>query len=143
MRAQLHAMTQGVVSSAEAAGVRRWAEEVLPPARRAARQFSALQRREVENELVAAGVRPDGRRRYAVHKVVAWRGSGKGREALVQWRGFGPEESTWEPVSWLTRDLQVEGQAAKRQQREDERREKRRRREEAASQPVAAGGRGG
>ena len=42
--------------------------------------------------------------------VLDWRGSGRGREALVQWRGFDVEggqgwEPSWVPRAWLTADL--------------------------------------
>jgi hypothetical protein len=60
--------------------------------------------------MVAAGVLPDGRGRWAVDRVVRVEGVGKKRQALVQWRGFDrasgiPHQPSWRPVAHVTADL--------------------------------------
>ena len=69
----------------------------------------ALQRR-LRNEQVRLGVLPDGRGRWAVDAVVAWRGAGERTEARVRWLGFDratdrPWPECWVPRRWLTSDL--------------------------------------
>ena len=63
----------------------------LANARRLLRQRPAARRRMLQNEEVGSGLAPDGRGRWAVDRVVEWRGGAKDREALVSWCGFNPE----------------------------------------------------
>jgi hypothetical protein len=43
----------------------------------------------------------DGLEEYEVEKLLAHRHSGRQREFLVKWVGYGPEENTWEPLKHL------------------------------------------
>ena len=85
--------------------------------------MSSVQRRTLDNAMVAAGLARDKRRRWAVGEVIGWRGSTLlRREALVRWRGFNrdtgePWTDTWEPWKGLTEDLQEEGRIRPKRQR--------------------------
>ena len=37
-------------------------------------------------------------RRYDIEKIVKYRGTGKKRQALIKWKGYGDKFNTWEPV---------------------------------------------
>jgi hypothetical protein len=52
---------------------------------------------EVQKVQVRAG------RRYDIEKVVKYRGSGKARQGLVKWKGYGDKFNTWEPVKNITK----------------------------------------
>lgn len=74
-------------------------------------KMKVIRRAVTEGEL-AAGVRPDGRKRWAVDCVLKWeRGEADdGWWALVKWLGFDrvsgePWEDSWVKESWLTQDL--------------------------------------
>ena len=78
------------------------------------RRVMGVHRRTVHNTLVGAGVVADGRQRWAVERIVEWRGGCRNREALVQWGGFDPRtgdrwRQEWVPRDWLTRDLRELG----------------------------------
>ena len=44
----------------------------------------------------------DNHLEYEVHKILDTRLTSKGLQYLVAWKGYGPEENTWEPLSNLT-----------------------------------------
>lgn len=44
-------------------------------------------------------VKVSPRKRYAIEKILKYRGKGNKREALVKWKGYGDKFNTWEPVS--------------------------------------------
>ena len=59
-------------------------------------------------------MRADGRGRWAVDRILQWRGSFREREALVRWLGFDrqsmlPHADTWTPRYKLTADLREGG----------------------------------
>ena len=86
-------------------------------ARRVVRATPRVQTRVLLNAEIAAGVVCDGRRRWAVDCILAWRGGTEKRnhtEALVRWLGFDrlsgvPHADTWELRSRLTADLRDGG----------------------------------
>ena len=78
------------------------------------RRMHHVTRRGLSNALIEAGVVADGRRRWAVERVLEWRGGYRNREALVQWAGFDGRtgerwRAEWVPRDWLTRDLRELG----------------------------------
>ena len=96
----------------ETAAVRMWARELLAKRqRRPQRQVPVVTKRAVRNELIGLGMLPDGRGRWAVEAVIAWRGEGlRNREALVRFAGVDlqtglPEAPRWIAKAWLTEDL--------------------------------------
>ena len=100
---------------------------VLANSRRLLIQRPAARRRMLSNEEVACGVAPDGRGRWAVDQIVAWRGGAANRAALVKWCGFDPDtgepwEDSWEPRCNLTRDLRSGGLLRRRRARDDQQR---------------------
>ena len=89
----------------------------MSSARRVVRAVPRVQTRVLLNAEIAAGVVADGRRRWAVDRILAWRGGTERRnhkEALVRWLGFdrlsgAPHADTWEQRSRLTADLRDGG----------------------------------
>ena len=84
------------------------------------RQVAGIDKRTLGNALISAGLAADGRSRWAVADILAWRGRGRRREALVRWEGFQAETDlfpgepwpdSWEPRSNLTGDLRKLGAA--------------------------------
>jgi hypothetical protein len=70
----------------------------------------AVRRRAVVDGEMDAGMRPDGRGRWAVERVIEWKVEGGVRWALVSWMGFDkatdePWGDSWVRESWLTQDL--------------------------------------
>ena len=120
LAAELVAARGGRPSDELRAEMAAWLQEVRPGGtRRPERARHAMWRRSLRNDMVAAGVACDGRRRWAVEAVLDWRGSGRRREALVQWRGFDVEggqcwEPSWVPRGWLTADLRKLGNTRSR-----------------------------
>lgn len=47
----------------------------------------------------------NGAPRWEVDRVIAQRGSRNGRELLVRWKDYGPEDDTWQPRSKLVREV--------------------------------------
>lgn len=39
------------------------------------------------------------RKRYAIEKILQFRGKGKKKEALIKWKGYGDKFNSWEPAS--------------------------------------------
>ena len=77
----------------------RWAQDAS--ARVSRHQVAGVDKRTLgSNALVTAGLAADGRSRWAVAGIVAWRGSGKGREALVRWEGFQAETDLFPGEPW-------------------------------------------
>ena len=74
----------------------------------------ARARRAISNQMVDEGLKADGRGRWRVLAVTAWRGPASKREGLVTW--VGPYAPSWEPRKALTADLREGGRirAAKR-----------------------------
>ena len=67
-----------------------------------------------ENEMIAAGAAADGRQRWAVDRVLGWRGRGASREAKVKWLGFDRMTGVSLGEEWISRkrltaDLRVDG----------------------------------
>ena len=86
----------------------------MSSARRVVRATPRVQTRVLQNAEVGAGVRADGRGRWAVDQILRWRGGFREREALVRWLGFDrqsmlPHGDTWVPRSKLTADLREGG----------------------------------
>ena len=92
--------------SATAAEVHDASRELEGAGLAGVRQLSRA-RRAIQNQMVDAGLRADGRGRWRVLDVVQWRGKGRDREGLVKWAG--PHLPTWEPAARLTQDLRQEG----------------------------------
>ena len=44
-------------------------------------------------------VRVHGQKRYDIEKVLKYRGTGRRRQGLVKWKGYGDKFNTWEPVT--------------------------------------------
>ena len=65
----------------------------LGNARRLLRQSAPVRRRLLHNQEVGNGVAPDGRGRWAVERILGWRGDASVREAHVRWCGFDPTTS--------------------------------------------------
>ena len=47
-------------------------------------------------------VTKDGEEEYEVEQILDSRTKGKRVEYYVKWKGYGPEENTWEPIAHLT-----------------------------------------
>ena len=89
MAAELANLRGGRPSDELRAEMAGWLREVGPGgSRRPARAAHAVWRRSLRNNMVAAGIACDGRKRWAVEAVLDWRGRGKKRQALVRWAGF-------------------------------------------------------
>ena len=104
----------GRISPEEAARLMGWLAVVAPSAGAPRRRMPAARRRQLDNGLIAAGLAPDGRRRWAVDEVLSWRGGHRNREALVRWVGVDlitgvPHPLAWIPRDDLTSDLRVLG----------------------------------
>ena len=67
------------------------------------RRLRMVQRRQLSNALVGAGMAADGRRRWKVEAIVRWRGGAKDRQALVRWAGFDRETGDAWPLEWVCR----------------------------------------
>ena len=74
------------------------------------------------NEEISNGLAPDGRGRWAVDSILAWRGGADDRVALVRLSGFDPTTGepclpwadSWEPRGALTSDLREGGHIRRR-----------------------------
>ena len=87
------------------------------------------------NEEIGNGLAPDGRGRWAVDSILAWRGGAHDRAALVRWSGFDPATGepwadSWEPRAALTSDLRGGGLIRRRRTAAEVREEERRARED-------------
>ena len=122
MLAALAAFAKGRVSVEAARGVLGWLDQVAPVAGPAQRSVRRLGKRRLQNAMIAAGVVPDGRGRWAVDEVlrverrIALPGE-EGRTgewqrmALIRWRGADRLQrqahvETWRPFEFVTLDLQ-------------------------------------
>ena len=104
----------GRISSEEAARLLGWIAEVAPSSGVPRRRMPAARRRQLDNGMIAAGLAPDGRRRWAVDEVLRWRGGHRDREALVRWAGVNRWTGAPHPIEWvargdLTADLRAQG----------------------------------
>jgi hypothetical protein len=107
----------------------------LANARRLLRQRPVARRRMLLNEEVGSGLAADGRGRWAVESILAWRGGAGDRAALVRWSGFDPATGepwadSWEPRAALTSDLRGGGLIRRRRTAAAIREEERRARED-------------
>ena len=71
-------------------------------------------KRSIHAACITAGIEGDGRGRWAVSRVLDWRGGYRNREALVEWAGFDrvanrPWPNSWVARRMLTEDLRKEG----------------------------------
>ena len=103
----------------------------LANARRLLRQRPVARRRMLLNEEVGSGLAADGRGRWAVESILAWRGGAGDRAALVRWSGFDPASGepwtdSWEPRAALTSDLRGGGLIRRRRTAAEIREEERR-----------------
>ena len=64
-------------------------------------------KRAISNQAIEEGLKADGRGRWRVLAVTAWRGSARGREGLVTWAG--PHAPSWVPTKSLSMDLREGG----------------------------------
>jgi len=109
MLERLQAGGWSAASSSARAGVTAWLA-----GQQGARGKLRLGKRLINSACVSAGLEADGRGRWAVARVIGWRGSFRNREDLVEWSGFDTERNMPWPNSWvarsrLTADLRVEG----------------------------------
>ena len=94
-------------------------------ARKVVRATPRVQTRVLLNAEIAAGVVCDGRRRWALDCILAWRGGTERRnhtEALVRWLGFdrltgAPHADTWVLRARLTADLRDGGKTVPKRTR--------------------------
>ena len=87
------------------------------------------------NEEIGSGLAADGRGRWAVESILAWRGGAGDRAALVRWSGFDPATGepwadSWEPRAALNSDLRGGGLIRRRRTAAEIREEERRARED-------------
>ena len=107
----------------------------LANARRLLRQRPVARRRMLLNEEIGSGLAADGRGRWSVESILAWRGGAGDRAALVRWSGFDPASGepwtdSWEPRAALTSDLRGGGLIRRRRTAAEIREEERRVRED-------------
>ena len=102
-----------IAEHTRALGLRVSAElERIANTRRAIAWSRGCVQRKLHNHQVAAGLRQDGRQRWAVDEIIEWESVGARVRALVRWLGFDPEtgdpwDNSWVPKTWLTADLRA------------------------------------
>ena len=119
MRAKLRAgrlqallFTHGA-SAEERIEARAWAAQAVLPRNRVG-HLRPPARMDLSNRMLAVGLASDGRGRWAVRRVIRWRGTSVSREGLVEWEGFSdvtgePWPNEWVHRRFLSADLRRDG----------------------------------
>ena len=101
-------------------GARPW-EKLVQLRGKMGGTMTAARKRELENDRISLGLQPDSRGRWAIDRVVNYRGTGANREAEVLWMGFDLATGDDWGREWIAeRSLTADGRRrVQRRERED------------------------